>query len=144
MVFLRLINCALFGKSHHFSTIKCVTLDYYCLVEQWRQAIVIFMLPKWLIWFAKRENLRSLKWLIRSGSKIFFFLPSYLIFEPPTSWNHSKYCKIASSRLVYYSILELFGQRSQYISIKFPPHKQPCLMLRCATNRDSLLLLTLR
>ena len=45
MVFLRLINCALFGKSH-FSTIKCVTLDYYCLVEQWRQAIVIFMLPK--------------------------------------------------------------------------------------------------
>ena len=33
------------------------------------------------------------------------------------------YCKVANSRPVYYSILELFGQRSQYISIKFPLHK---------------------
>ena len=29
----------------------------------------------------------------------------------------------ANSRPVYYSILELFGHRSQYISIKFPLHK---------------------
>ena len=34
------------------------------------------------------------------------------------------YCKVVSSRPVYYSILETFGQRSQYISIKFPLHKQ--------------------
>ena len=34
------------------------------------------------------------------------------------------YCKVRSSRPVYYSILELFGQRSQYISIKFLLHKQ--------------------
>ena len=34
------------------------------------------------------------------------------------------YRKVASSRPVNYSILELFGQRSQYISIKIPPHKQ--------------------
>ena len=33
------------------------------------------------------------------------------------------YHKVASSRPVYNSILELFGQRSQYISIKFPLHK---------------------
>ena len=31
-----------------------------------------------------------------------------------------KYRKVASSRPVYYSILEHFGQRSQFISIKFP------------------------
>ena len=34
------------------------------------------------------------------------------------------YRKVASSRPVYYSILNSFGQRSQYISIKFPFHKQ--------------------
>ena len=34
-----------------------------------------------------------------------------------------RYRKVASSRLVYYSILELFGQRSQYISLKFLLHK---------------------
>ena len=33
------------------------------------------------------------------------------------------YRKVASSRPVYYSILELLGQRSQYIRIKFPLHK---------------------
>ena len=36
----------------------------------------------------------------------------------------STYLKVASSRLVYYSILNSFGQRSQYISIKFPHYKQ--------------------
>ena len=35
-----------------------------------------------------------------------------------------EYRKVASSRLVYYSILNSFAQRSQYISIKFPLHKQ--------------------
>ena len=34
-----------------------------------------------------------------------------------------QYCKVASSRPVYYSILELFGQRSHYISITFLLHK---------------------
>ena len=33
------------------------------------------------------------------------------------------YRKVASSSPVYYSILELYGQRSHYISIKFPLHK---------------------
>ena len=32
--------------------------------------------------------------------------------------------KVARSRLDNYSILESFGQRSQYISIKIPLHKQ--------------------
>ena len=31
-----------------------------------------------------------------------------------------EYRKVASSRPVYYLILELFGQRSQYKSIQFP------------------------
>ena len=43
--------------------------------------------------------------------------------------RHITYHKVASSRPVYYSILESFGQRSQYISIKFPLHKhsEKCL-----------------
>ena len=35
-----------------------------------------------------------------------------------------KYRKVATSRPVYYSILNSFGRRSQYISINFPLHKQ--------------------
>ena len=34
------------------------------------------------------------------------------------------YWKAASSRLVYYSLLDHFVQRSQYISMKIPLHKQ--------------------
>ena len=34
------------------------------------------------------------------------------------------YRTVASSRQVYYSILNSFGQISQYISIKFPLYKQ--------------------
>ena len=34
------------------------------------------------------------------------------------------YRKVARSRPVYYSMLNYFGERSQYISINFPLHKQ--------------------
>ena len=37
--------------------------------------------------------------------------------------NTYTYHKVASSRVVYYSISNSFGQRSHYISIKFPLHK---------------------
>ena len=36
----------------------------------------------------------------------------------------SIYSKVPSSRPVYYSFLDYLGQRLQYISIKFPLHKQ--------------------
>ena len=39
--------------------------------------------------------------------------------------------KFVSSSPVYYSILNSFGQRSQYISIKFPLHKQSENPLMC-------------
>ena len=40
-------------------------------------------------------------------------------------WNiEFIYRKVASSSLVYYWILNSLGQRSQYISIRFPLHKQ--------------------
>ena len=52
-----------------------------------------------------------------------------------------EYRKVASSILVYYSILDFMGQRSQYISIKFLLHKQ---FQKFATSRDSLLVATLR
>jgi hypothetical protein len=38
--------------------------------------------------------------------------------------NVSIYRRVASSRPVYYSILNSLGQRSQYVSLKFPLHKQ--------------------
>ena len=78
----------------------------------------------------------------------FMFSGQHLSNEPLVHIHYvtkcNKYRKVASSRPVYYSILNSLGQRSLYISIKFPLHKQSCLMLKCATNRDSLLLLTLR
>ena len=43
-------------------------------------------------------------------------------YHPDRSYMVS-YRKVASSRPVYYSILDSLGQRSQYISIKFPLHK---------------------
>jgi hypothetical protein len=51
------------------------------------------------------------------------------------------YCKVAS-RPVYCSILNTFGQTSQYISIKLP-FIDSLKILICATNQDSLLLATL-
>ena len=38
--------------------------------------------------------------------------------------HRATYRKVASNTPVYYSILNSFGKRSQYISIKFPLHKQ--------------------
>ena len=43
-------------------------------------------------------------------------------YHPDRSYMVS-YRKVASSRPIYYSILDSLGQRSQYISIKFPLHK---------------------
>ena len=57
------------------------------------------------------------------------------------SSGFSIYCKVASSRLGYYSILDPLGQRSQYVSIIFLLHNK---ILECATNWDMLLLKTLR
>ena len=48
----------------------------------------------------------SLEWLLYLGS---------------LDWD---YCKVVSSRPVYYSIFNSLGIRSQYICIKFPLHKQ--------------------
>jgi hypothetical protein len=45
------------------------------------------------------------------------------------------YRKDESSRPVFYSILDIFGKRSQYIKIKFPHHKHP-ENPRCAPARD--------
>ena len=47
----------------------------------------------------------------------------------------STYRKDASSRPVYYSILEPFGQRSQYISIKFTLHKPSENPFKCYCSR---------
>ena len=50
---------------------------------------------------------------------------------------------MTSSKPGYYSILDPFVQRSQYISIKFPLHEQSKI-IGYATNGDVLLLETLR
>ena len=61
--------------------------------------------------------------------KIFFFHLLHKKVDPYT------YCKIASSRPVYYSILDSF--RSQYKSIKFF-FISSLKIQKCATNQDSL------
>ena len=47
------------------------------------------------------------------------------------------YLKVASSRPVYYSILNSLGIRSQYISIKFPLHKDAENAYVCYLPRQS-------
>ena len=78
----------------------------------------------------------------------FMFSGQHLSNEPLVHIHYvtkcNKYRKVASSRTVYYSIFNSLGQRLQYIIIKFPHHKQSSFLLRCATNRDNLLLATLR
>ena len=71
----------------------------------------------------------SVPTLLQYTAKNAFFSPSrwslYKTYK--MGWNRlssSIYRKVASSRPVYYSILNSLGQRSEYISIKFPLHKQ--------------------
>ena len=71
-----------------------------------------------------------------------FYRDCHWLLGKDLKWRIS-YRKVASSRLVYYSILELFGQRSQYIASNFP-FIGLLKILGSATNRDSLLLATLR
>ena len=53
------------------------------------------------------------------------------------------YCKVARSRPVYYSILNSLGHRSQDIRSNFP-FINSLMILKCATNRENLLLATLQ
>ena len=50
---------------------------------------------------------------------------------PITLYNFTSYRKVVSSRPVYYSILERYGQRSLYISINFPLHKPSEILKMC-------------
>ena len=63
----------------------------------------------------------SWAFIFKKGSRLEIFAR----FNRSTSWliATNRYRKVPSSRPVYYSILETFDQRSQYISIKFPLHK---------------------
>ena len=75
------------------------------------------------------------------ADRLSWFSTSELVFG---CWpiEHMTYRKVSSSRPVYlYSILELFGQSSQYISIKVSLHKpsenlKTCFELGQATVRD--------
>ena len=62
--------------------------------------------------------------LFTSGDKNINSIVEYCAFENDFDIvSSNKYRKVASSRPVYYSILELLGQRSQYIRVKFALHK---------------------
>ena len=69
---------------------------------------------------------------------------NFLVFGPcvvlDKLWRLSltfEYHKVASSRPVYYLILELLEQRSQYISIKFPLHKPTENLKMCYSPRHT-------
>ena len=92
----------------------------------------LIILVNYLIHLRCKEALTNL--LLNSfSSKYSFFHLLYKKVDPYT------YCKILSSRPVYYSILDSF--RSQYKSIKFF-FISSLKIQKCATNRDSLLLAT--
>ena len=63
--------------------------------------------------------------------------------DEPTKIGHFFMQQNDLKTSVYYSTLISLGEKSQYISIKFPFYKS-LKMLCCATNQDSLLLATLR
>ena len=82
---------------------------------------------------ASRNNKRSVIPIKEFGHLILKFRISVLSrMIKDLSWKKSvrifaisrhMYRKVASSRLVYYSIMNSFGQRSQHINIKFTLHK---------------------
>jgi magnesium-transporting ATPase (P-type) len=84
----------------------------------------------------------TLKPMVRKGLSLLSYICSSVRDRAATTgfWQASGlfscfyYCKVASIRPVCYSILELFGQRSQYVSIKFPLHKPSENALLTATS----------
>ena len=98
-------------------------------------------------------------WKLKFKIQILFgiYAWKFLIYFQKTSTNPTNhvtfrlksvlfgYHKVASSRPVYYSNLNFFGQWSQYIRIKFPVHKESenpwaCYQLRCAPARNFTLI----
>ena len=81
----------------------------------------------WSRWIANSNGFQGMNilLLLQIRLKISWFFGPCVILDQV--WRFSltfEYCKVASSRPVYYSILNSFGQRSQYISIEIPIQKQ--------------------
>ena len=77
--------------------------------------------------FARKNSDTSGLWLNKfqkSSKKVITTWPLLLETVRFDDSSDLKYQKVASSRPVYYSILDPMGQRSQDINIKFPLHKQ--------------------
>ena len=92
---------------------------------------VFFYKIDWLIWVWS--------WVLSQAETI---ITRVLVVPLFLDVGHTfNYRKVASSRPVYYSILELLGQRSQHGS-NFP-FISLLKILGCTINRDSLLLATL-
>ena len=84
-----------------------------------------------------------------------FEMSTHYLFTSPVNKKCVKISKnalndnrnVANSRPVYYSSLDPFGQRSHYISIKFPLHKQsenPWVWCSCFNFTVSLILKQLK
>ena len=65
--------------------------------------------------YTRKENWEGPNYKVINGCAIQFMKDCQV---------ENSYSKVASGRPVYYSTLNSFGQRSQYISIKLPRHKQ--------------------
>ena len=88
-------------------------MRYYLIINYWSKILPLDL--KLFVYFFSIHPLGTVKSRAVDQSTIQF-------------WNflakgHSTYRKVASSRPVYYSILDIFGQKGHYISIKFPLHK---------------------
>ena len=132
--------CPLFSllvsSSCHCSLLGFVCLLFpptlvFCCVVPWIQRDNSGFQQKYLL---SEKNFLLQFWVIFCPSKP---IQNYMEKTPCAhAWFPCNYRKVVSSRPVYYSILELFGQRLQYISL--------LKILGSATNQDSLLLPTLR
>ena len=117
----------------------------YCAYTFWAAGYpYIIKKLSWLSWeqtTLKAYWCRKFKWDLSEILVQIIFSSLALVLK---YWNVFKYRKVTSSKPVYYSILNSLGQRSQYISIKFPLHNS-LKITKCATNQDRLVLLaTLR
>ena len=92
----------------------------------------LYYWPRTYLWPSTLESVQLISRIIFWAKHISIFShPSwdlrFYINPEPFSVRSNQYVftshKVASSRPAYYSILNSFGQRSQYISIKFPLHK---------------------
>ena len=145
------------NDKHEPMSLPINDLSQLKLYQQSRQPSLRAYCPNvYIMWWTPNQGFHSLTQLLQGPLCVVpitvscnpFWKSILIFFVPAASHEMFKAKKIQvpySSEQQTRLLLNLdpFGQRSQYISIKFPLYKQS-ENLGCATNRDVLLLVILR